>query len=560
MTQHGKHQRLACGPRTSRIRLRQKGVGNSVDNAPPSERGTLVNVDRDHVVHLVNGRLSDGTPNSKSKTTRADVTRMVQAALALPKPELVLHFHGGLVKESSGREIAARLAPRYASASRYPLFFVWESGFLEAIANHLQDIKDDPLFRELVKKATRWVLEQLPGVTGLRGAGGQVDPKTLDAEYEAWFDNQRNELPTAIQPSAGATVQLRSANVPAAENELALKIRFALKNDQPFNDKMLALHTSITPEQVEKPTPAATGIGAEVSPLTKVAPEQVGELFDVTSQTKGVFTIAKVALFIARAVIAVVKRFRNGRAHGIYTTIVEETLAGAYIDKVGGIIWGQMKKDTADAFGADDTCGGRALLDEIAKQQQVTGKKFERIVLIGHSTGAIYICNFIDLAATVLPDVKFDVVFLAPAVTHTRFAETLGKHTNRIGKFRQFGMRDAVESEDVLVPVVYVRSLLYFVSGVVEFAPKNGGSTQRAVDTPLVGMERFRLDPQTFGTPRFKDIADVEKFFAAHAGGLVWSLTDDGTAGSVSKSKKHGDFDNDEPTVGSVIHLLDHGF
>lgn len=518
-----------------------------------------MDIDRDHVVHLVNGRLTEGSPDST--TSRADLARMINAALALPNPELVIHFHGGLVGETSGREIAARLAPRYTGASRYPLFFVWEAGFIEAIANNLDDIRNDPLFRELVKKATRWVLRQLPGVAGLKGAGGQVDPKTLDDEYDAWFNGTRTELPTALHAaSAAAPVSLKSANAPASENELAIKIRLDLQNEAAFNATMATLHASITPAKVDAPEPKSNGIGATVSPLTEVAPEQVGAVFDVTPQTKGVFSIAKAALFIARVVIAVVRRFRHGRAHGVYTTIVEEVLAAAYLDKVGGIIWGQMKKDTSDAFGSNVSCGGSALLNEIAAQQKAAGKQFKRIVLIGHSTGAIYICNLIDRASTLLPDAKFDVVFLAPAVTHARFAQTLDSNADRIARFRQFGMQDAVESDDVLVPIVYPRSLLYFVSGVVEFT-EHGEKKEREADTPLVGMERYRLDDQTFGPATFPHIAKVAAFYQGHPNSVIWSLTADGSApGFGCASKRHGDFDNDPLTLDSVGHGLDHGF
>lgn len=158
---------------------------------------------------------------------------MTEAALSQNHPELVLHFHGGLVPATAGRESAARLAPRYKSVSRYPLFFVWESGLLDAVRNNLQDIKGDPLFRELVKKATRWVLLQLPSAAGLKGAGGQVDPKALDTQYDDWFDGTRSELPTAMQPSGADAPRLKGAILLDSETELQAKIRLALEADQP---------------------------------------------------------------------------------------------------------------------------------------------------------------------------------------------------------------------------------------------------------------------------------------------------------------------------------------
>ena len=187
-----------------------------------------------------------------------------------------------------------------------------------------------------------------------------------------------------------------------------------------------------------------------------------------------------------------VRRYRAGRAHGSYTTIVEEILARAYIDKIGGVVWQQMKKDTADSFTDPATSAGAALLAEIASQQAAGNKKFKRIILVGHSTGAVFISNLIDASARLLPDASFDVVLLAPAVTYKKLAATLNNHGARIHKIRRFGMRDEVEVEDVLVPIVYPRSLLYFVSGLLEFSDDE--PTERVADTPLVGMQRFSVN------------------------------------------------------------------
>jgi len=80
-----------------------------------------------------------------------------------------------------------------------------------------------------------------------------------------------------------------------------------------------------------------------------------------------------------------------------------------------------------------------------------------------------------------LPEAEFDVIFLAPAVTYDQFDATLANHQSRIAHFRSFGMTDDWEIADRLLPVVYPRSLLYFVSGLLE----------ETIDEPLVGMERF---------------------------------------------------------------------
>ena len=117
-----------------------------------------------HIIHIVDGRLSP-----KSKTSRDDLGRIVTQALAANAPSgIVLHFHGGLVNESSARESAEkRLYPLYAErAKAYPIFFVWESGFFEAPINNLGEIAQEKLFQEFVKKVAEWVLKKLPAGAG----------------------------------------------------------------------------------------------------------------------------------------------------------------------------------------------------------------------------------------------------------------------------------------------------------------------------------------------------------------------------------------------------------
>ncbi|HXT51186.1 MAG TPA: hypothetical protein VN811_09100 [Thermoanaerobaculia bacterium] len=511
-----------------------------------------MDVDRDHIIHLVNGRLREGNP--RSSTRRADVERMVGAALAKgAQPHLVVHFHGGLVNEKAGRGVAKKLAPSYVGANRYPLFFVWEAGLLEAIGNNLEDIRRDPIFRQLVKKVTRTVLTQLPAAAGFKGAGTKVDAESLEGEFDEWFAGKRSTLPEALGGKPSDAVLKGGAVAEPSEGDLQARIQGELDVDVELQETLERVNATITPESLANPTPKIDAPGAVVSPLTEISPEQVGEVLDV-KQGKGALSLAKVALLIARVAIRVIRRFIDGRAHGLYNTVVEEILAAAYIDKVGGLIWGQIKKDTEDAFADSATSGGAALLDIIAAQQKAAAKSFARITLIGHSTGAIYICNWLDHAAAALPGVKFEVIFLAPAVTHARMAKTLAGNAATIGKFRLFGMHDEVESADRLVSIVYTRSLLYFVSGVVEF---DGG--KRAVDEPLVGMERYLIDP-TFTAQAFPAVAAVKKFLGG-AGFAIWSKTAAGAAaGSTTLSAKHGDFDDDPQTVASLVHILGNGF
>ncbi len=510
-----------------------------------------------HVVHSENGKLAGASP--RATTSRDDIRRMIAAALAAgADPELIVHFHGGLVDKKAALEIAERLWPTYAGAARYPIFFVWEAGLIESIRNNFKDIGNDKLFQQLVKKVSRWVLKQIPAGVGLKGEGGNTDEGRLEKEFDQYFAGTRSELPTALQKSSAASPSLKSVRATASEAVLADEIQADLEMDATFKKELSTIHNDISPADVADPQRKGNGLGATVSKRTEISPQKVDEVFDISSRERGVFTVATAAIFIAKVVVAVVRRYRAGRAHGSYTTIVEEILARAYIDKIGGVVWQQMKKDTADSFTDPATSAGAALLAEIASQQAAGNKKFKRIILVGHSTGAVFISNLIDASARLLPDASFDVVLLAPAVTYKKLAATLNNHGARIHKIRRFGMRDEVEVEDVLVPIVYPRSLLYFVSGLMEFSDDE--PTERVADTPLVGMQRFSVNPATFTEQDHPDIAAVEKFIGNRTGS-IWSVTEAAAlAGLKSGSRKHGDFDNDPDTIASLVQIADKGF
>jgi hypothetical protein len=120
------------------------------------------------------------------------------------------------------------------------------------------------------------------------------------------------------------------------------------------------------------------------------------------------------------------------------------------------------------------------------------------IVLVGHSTGAIYITQFIRKAQRLWSEgpaakQRFDVVFLAPAVTYETFYDMVSEAGPRVHDLRIFTMDDRAEQSDYLLyqllsrrtrplATYYERSLLYLVSGVFEPEP----------DMPLVGMMRFQ--------------------------------------------------------------------
>jgi hypothetical protein len=372
-----------------------------------------------------------------------------------------------------------------------------------------------------------------------------VDKDKLRGEFDDWFDGRASEPPVSTGSPRDPGYKTRA--VVPDEDDLAENINAELDNDERFQQVMAGLYVA-SQRGDEAKTRGGMPPAADVKVL--VDDKALRELFPgrTPDATRGVLTWIRVAKFVAKIVVGVVKRHMQDRDHGTYTTIVEEVLRAAYLDKVGEVIWRSMKKDTADAFADDPSCVGTAVLAGLAALA-AEGKTFERITLVGHSTGAIYINHWIERAAQHLPGSAFDIVLLAPANRFEDFARVLAERPASVRNLRMFAMTDENESNDRLVPIVYPRSLLYFVSGVLEGEP----------DVPIMGMQRFFALKDQFTAAAFPAVASVREWFGAAENRSVWSVNEN-KDGFNSKSLKHGDFDNDALTVGSVGWILQHGY
>lgn len=493
----------------------------------------------DHVLFIENGKLATENP-------RAHVDAMVGRALQdAEKGGLVLHFHGGLVPRSSGLETAARLYPRYwKDAGMWPVFFIWESGLQETLTNNLREILQEPFFKQALKRALEFVTRKLAQREGDRAAGTLPDVDTGPIEEAV--------TRAAEEGDAGALASLDRA-IPDGLVELSHGERSALEveldSDIALRDAIQAISNGLVDE-----SDVASGVRSRAATVrgstsTLMDPAALDEFVEAPSPgRRGVISTAKVTVALVRVVASVIHRFLAGRDHGFHATVVEELLRKFYLANAGGYVWKLMKDDTKDAFGADgQTAGGTALLEALANG--IDADNPPRITLVGHSTGAVYISHFLDKADQVLPkSVRFDIVFLAPASTFALTAGTLRAHSHRIAGFRMFTMADDHEQKDRLVPVLYPHSLLYFVSGVVE----------PDADTPVVGMARF-YDRSRYPGDVFGDVEAVRAFVEAEADRVAWSVTM-GIPGRATQSVRHGDFDNDDTTLDSVVHVLSNRF
>jgi hypothetical protein len=502
--------------------------------------------------------------------TRAGVAASFAAFTGMPDGKrLALFFHGGLVDKPTGQKAGALQYERYKDVA-LPIFVIWESGIWEVLAHHLPLIFAETIFGQIKSKAIAAAVAKVPA--GAPPVPGQ--PAAFAAPG----------VPATDEPSAEAlaNVTLTAADVDAFMSSIA--------GDLTIQNAAAAIAMNSNDPAVALAAPGFAGAPAVASPVTMLSPSVVGAIrgayfesagsagfsaapglfrFDPLAAIRAAAALAKAA---APVLINVFKRFQAHRDHGLTCTVVEELLRALYGAKLGSSIWEEMKKETEDAFGADSAIfGGTALIEEIVA---LPPAKRQKITLVGHSTGAVYIGNFLrhaDAALTAAGDVttKFDVVLMAPANTMDFYEANYGK---RVAGIRLFGMQDATEQRDLLMSSdvaggpnasilgqVYPRSLLYLVAGVCESFEGAGGTGLHNLDSadmPLFGMDRFFAQSTTFPNAEYPSVKDARARFAdPHDFGYqrVLSPTDPAAGrGLRSTSLKHGNFPGDDPTIDSV--------
>jgi hypothetical protein len=167
---------------------------------------------------------------------------------------------------------------------------------------------------------------------------------------------------------------------------------------------------------------------------------------------------------------------------------------------------------------------------------------------VGHSAGAIFHCHYLPallsaLAAAGLPKPRIDTVaLLAPAARVDLFKSHLKPLLPKgIARFALFTMDRPTELADN-VAMVYRKSLLYFVRNACE---------EPVHATPILGLEEsVRADTelaQWFGLTGGAPAAGVD---------VVWSPTAVVSGPSATRSRTHGGFDNDAPTMNSVMYRI----
>ncbi|MBX7134720.1 MAG: hypothetical protein K1X67_18795 [Fimbriimonadaceae bacterium] len=533
-------------------------------------------MDKLHFIHSRAGRIG-----GRADTTPIDVDAIVEGLQRDSRKHLVIHFHGGLVSKEEGLAIAQRLLNEARVYSPSPttgghaVFYVWESGAWETIRNNLTELADEPVFKQLLRKLVQYTLERLGAkdVVGTRSISqsscGALASEVSDAFDAFWNQPGRTTIPYRDFAPLADAAQARSASLAISEDE----IQADLEQDVAF---LASLATLPDLPSATRSAFAPQGAVERRSAFSELASRE----FSKHSATRGLVELFQVAKFIVRVLRGVLRRYSGGRDHGLYATCVEELIRGFKIAGSGlnewgkALEWNRMKQDTADAFGPDpDAHAGTALLARLGVAI-AKGLSLDRLTLIGHSTGAIYIAHWLEASKRYLPEaLKQDVVLLAPAITHDFFATTLQSCGMRIGGFRMFAMRDALERDDQVWGqddelrdrrdwrrYLYPSSLLYLVSGLLESRRNAEGEWEDEPDMPILGMERFLANTQIYGDASFPSVKVVREWLGADARRVVWSQTTSSPIGLNSECIDHGSFDNDSTTLDSLREIVVRGF
>ena len=226
-----------------------------------------------------------------------------------------------------------------------------------------------------------------------------------------------------------------------------------------------------------------------------------------------------------------------GRVGGLFDPLFEAGPGKA----AGSHAWRNMKMDARVAFDQSPGNDGgfiglKPLLQGI---DQAPPAKRPKLHLVGHSAGAIVLGNLLSaLKRFNLANIEVDSIHLmAPACTAGFFNDHYMPYLNGTGarplrdKVYLYNLTDQLELDDTVslsaVPFLgYSRSLLYLVSRAYEESP----------ETALAGMQRFVAKLPNQGAKFKIDLA--------------------AKASSVTASSSHGGFDNDAPTLTTIMSRI----
>lgn len=469
-------------------------------------------------LYYLNAGGKKGTFNSSDPypSTPASVNALFDYLRSTQAQKLTLHFHGGLVSTEDGAKIAEVMKKNYEGVS-HPVSFIWETGVMKTILHRFEEVDQTEIFILLKKIVIRKAAEHLGGESGTKGVT-PVTAATIETEikketpFQAYDDLLENNAK-----------QYSESDISDLENLIASELEIDFAMGHPL------------PEVIERDGPSDPYINQNLVP-----PAGINDDARAWISPKMIFHITKVTM-------RVILRFREGADHGFYPTVIEEICREFYIGQLGKLIWDEIK-DKARAMWADNTGlqdselhAGRYFLDQLSKHKTLNPEF--TVDLVGHSAGSIVICHLLDVVDKHYPHLlpMRNILLLAPACRTDLFTASLLEKPNRFREIRVFTMDEKTEQEDKCVPIIYTRSLLYLISGLLE---EESGAA-------ILGLASQLKRKKPYDSPSQVSVAQYLK------DKTIYSPSPTGAKdGAASTAKKHGDFDNDCPTLKSLKFII----
>lgn len=470
----------------------------------------------------------------------SEFDRLSKQLKAQSEPRLLLHLHGGLVSYSKGCEIARRLDGDIGSDGRnYAAlktdgwatgYFVWESSFNESVENNHAELANNGLLRAYILRVAAWI-------------SGRLGFESLSPDEPPIEElNSTPDDPATILANVGAD----AAKVPLvedlAEDQLADSELGRMLLDDP---ELQAMHSLVESHGLT----AARPFNLDQSVWDHITARKAFPTPFL--KTVGVASAAEWVLItrVVRAGLRVVRRILDGRDHGTVCTIVEELARLLFFDTLGAEDWKLMKGDTRDHFAAGGA--GTRLLDLV---RAIGNEKASvRLLVVGHSAGAVFAGHLVCAAAALPDNVSIDVILLNPAIRMDLAESLFVKSARRLNGIRVFTLPDIREAADDLdgTPFgkIYPRSLLYLISGILEFRPNS--MSRSYPDAPLLGLQRHLGRNHKFDQLERRSRDSMLRLLGDN---LIFAGADNGP-GKRSDARTHGSIDSDSQTIESICHI-----
>lgn len=216
-------------------------------------------------------------------------------------------------------------------------------------------------------------------------------------------------------------------------------------------------------------------------------------------------------------------------------------------------IWSEMKQNALSISGVSDSvagttssnCGGAILTEQLKEYcQKYPGEV--KIHLVGHSAGSIVSAGLIESLTKAGLNVE-TVTFLAPAIRVDEFEKFVAPQVanGHIKKVTIFNLDDNLERSDLAAVkgIAYKGSLLYLVSRSLE------GKQEGLKEIPILGMSKFVANEPS------QKSCELSSFGASKIP-ITLVVSDTNDAEPKTLAKHHGDFDDDQPTLDTVVKII----